>query len=162
MFVSKEEYMSKKDYRRAFTTAKRELHDLLTKRGEIDKRIDKLKTTIDHLGTLCGDESNLSAATLSSSASGMGITELIRLALKHATEPMKPKEVARQVHAWRPDLDQNHNLLASTHTVLKRLVNGGEAEAVPALGRKKAYKWISEVSRALKGVEYDKGKGFSE
>jgi hypothetical protein len=154
--------MTKRDYRRALETAKRELHNLLTKRAEIDKRIGKLKTTIDHLGMLCGDERSPIAQNLSSSASSIGITELIRLALKNSTEPMKPTEVAHQVHAWRPDLDKNHNLLASTHTVLKRLVKGGEAQEVPALGRKKAYKWISDVSRVLEGVHYDKGRGFSE
>jgi hypothetical protein len=154
--------MSKKDYRRAFQTAKRELHNLLTKREEIDKRIGKLTTTIDHLGKLCGDKSNPIAQDLFSSARSMGITELIRLALKHSIEPMRPTEVAHQVRVWRPNLDQNHNLLASTHTVLKRLVKGGEAQEVPALGRKKAYRWISDISRVLEGVHYDKGRGFSE
>jgi hypothetical protein len=151
--------MSKKDYKQAFEAAEHELRTLQTKREEIDKRIGKLKTVINNLDALCGNKANdLPPSSLSS----MGITDLIRLALKHSAQPMKPSEVAEQVHAWRADLDKNHNLLASTHTVLKRLIKSGEAEEVPALGRKKAYKWISDISRVLKGMHQDKGRGFAE
>jgi len=157
--------MATRDYRRALAAGKRELEDLLAKRERIDQRIAKLKTTMNDLAFLCGGKIDDPAAQtmISPAAKSMGITDLTRLALKTSSRPLTPAEVAHQVHTWRPELDRNHNLLASTHTILKRLVKGGEVEEVPALGRKKAYKWISDVARVLAGLQdIDKGRGFSK
>ena len=155
--------MSKRNYIRALDAAKRELQDLLARRDRMDKRAGELKTTIENLEVLCGARTvDPTAQALSQMSRSMGITDLIRLALKNSTEPISPKDVARQVYAWRPDFDKNHNLLASTHTVLKRLIKGREVKEVPGLGRKKNYKWISDISRVYESVRIERGKGFSE
>ena len=155
--------MSKRNYMRALDAAKRELEDLLARRDQIDKRVGELKTTIKNLEILCGARTiDPTTQTLAQMSPSMGITDLIRLALKNSAEPISPKDVARQVYAWRPDFDKNHNLLASTHTVLKRLVKGGEVKQVPGLGPKKNYKWISDISRVFESVRIERGKGFLE
>jgi len=157
--------MAKKDYRRAFAAAKRELGDLLKRREQIDKRIVTLKPILNDLAALCEAKTDqeFMHTVFPKDTKSCGITDLVRLALKREMEPLAPVDVRNQVLFLRPDLSKQSNLLASVHTVLKRLVKSGEVDEVPALSGKKAYRWISEVARVLswlKDVEW--GAGFKE
>lgn len=157
--------MGKKDYRRAFAAAKRELGDLLKRRERIDKRIATLKPILNDLAALCEAKTDQEFVQTVSpkDTKSFGITDLVRLALKREIGPLTPIEIRNQVLFLRPDLSKQSNLLASVHTVLKRLVKSDEVDEVPALGGKKAYRWISDVARVLSRLEHvEWGAGFKE
>jgi hypothetical protein len=157
--------MNKKDYRRAFMATKRELVSLLKRREQIDEQIAKLKPLVKDLAVLCEakPDEELMRSILPSNVESMGITDLVRLALKKSSRAVTPIEVRNQVLFFRSDLSQQRNLLASVHTVLKRIVRNGEAEEVPGLGGKKAYKWVSDVARVLSSLrDVQRGAGFKK
>ena len=155
--------MPKRKFKRAFTSLKKELLKLHRQREAIDKRIAKLGPIVDDLAALSGEpvSRELAQRAAPRDLGSMGITDAVRLALKRSGRPLTPRGVRDQLLTWRFDPARHTSLLASVHTILKRLVKSGQAEAVAILGGKKAYKWVSEVGRVLASLEYiDRGMGF--
>ncbi len=155
--------MPKRKFKGAFTSLKKELARLLRQREKIDKWIAKLGPIVDDLAALSGERVSRELAQRAAprDLGSMGITDAVRLALKKSGRPLTPRKVRDQLLSWRPDLARHTSLLASVHTILKRLVKSGQAEAVAVLGGKKAYKWVSEVGRVLASLEgVDRGMGF--
>jgi hypothetical protein len=71
----------------------------------------------------------------------LGITDACREALKIAGEPLTPIQVRDRIVDINPDLAKQSNLMASVHTVLKRL-EPKEATALTDKEGKLFYKWI--------------------
>ena len=108
--------MSKDDYRRALDAAVREYEKLSAERSALDDRLSQLHHSIAALTKLCGYEPTVP----------LGLTDACRLVLRNAVAPLTALEVRDRLASIGVDLDKYSNPLASIHTVLKRMHEGGE------------------------------------
>jgi len=123
--------MARHTYKQAYETAKLELLQTLEKREQLDQKIRKLKQSLKALGELCGaDPEEIDKLLLVEGFaidSRMGFTDAIRRLFRVHKAPLHPTEI-------RDDLlkvgigQEQVNLLSSIHTVLRRMVEGGEIE----------------------------------
>jgi len=138
--------------------------ELLRQRRTIDQRIARLVPFLKELAIQCDAKipDELWQETAPEDVAAIGITDAVRLALKTSVRPLRPKGVAEQLRKWKFAVHEYTNVLASIHTILKRLVKSGEATEV-LLSGKKAYQRVNEVSRVLSELEgIERGAGFKE
>ncbi len=116
-------------YRQAYETAKQELLQLLQKRDQLDQKIRKLKHSLKPLAELCGtDPADIDQILLAGGfaiESQLGFTDAIRRLFRIHETPLSPPEIRADLLKMGIGQDQV-NLLSSIHTVLRRLVEGGE------------------------------------
>jgi len=79
----------------------------------------------------------------------VGITEAARVILEENFFPLTAGEIKEKIETRKLNLARYSNPSAVIHTILKRLVQGGEVRIVPRAKGKKAYQWISPADRAL-------------
>lgn len=108
--------MSKDDYRRALDAAVREYETLIAEQSALEGRLAQLKHSIATLTKLCGYEPTVP----------LGLTDACRLVLRNAAGPLTALEVRDRLLSIGVALDNHSNPLASIHTVLKRMQDGGE------------------------------------
>ena len=108
--------MSKDDYKRALEAAVREYEKLTAKHADLEGRLAQLKHSIAALTKLCGYEPT----------TPLGLTDACRLVLRNAVAPLTALEVRDRLVSIGIDLGRYSNPLASIHTVLKRMHEGGE------------------------------------
>jgi DNA-binding CsgD family transcriptional regulator len=112
--------MDATEYKMAFEKARAEMEELIEQREEIDKRIAQLKQAIIALAPMAGKKPDI-LADWSRIFAEFGITDAIREVLHTADMPLTPLEVRDRLIQMKPDLQTQANLMASIHTVLKRL-----------------------------------------
>jgi hypothetical protein len=130
-----------------------ELRLLLQQRSEIMKRIGTVKQTISGLANLFGDgvlsEELLELVDRKSSGRQPGFTKACRMILMQAGRAMNARDMCDYFHQELPDLLARHkDPTASVTTVLNRLVEYGEAQAVLLNGRR-AWRWVAELPGEL-------------
>ncbi|HEY7403843.1 MAG TPA: hypothetical protein VIB39_09990 [Candidatus Angelobacter sp.] len=121
--------MARDTYKQAYETAKLDLLQLLQKRDQLDQKIRKLRQSLKPLGELCGaDPEEVDKLLLVEGFaidSPMGFTDAIRRLFRIHKTPLTPPEIRTDL--LKIGLGQNQvNLLSSIHTVLRRMVEGGE------------------------------------
>lgn len=126
-----------------------ELRQLLQQRAEIMKRIGTVKQTISGLANLFGDgvlnEELLELVDRKSSGRQPGFTKACRMILMESRHAMNSRDICDYFHEKMPALLARHkDPMASVTTVLNRLVDYGEAEAVISNGRR-AWRWVADV-----------------
>jgi hypothetical protein len=126
-----------------------ELRHLLQQRSEIMKRIGTVKQTISGLANLFGDgvlnEELLELVDRRSSGRQPGFTKACRMILMQAGRPMNARDICDYFQQKIPALLARHkDPMASVTTVLNRLVEYGEAQAVFSNGRR-AWRWVADV-----------------
>jgi hypothetical protein len=118
-------------YRQAYETAKQELLQYLQKRDQLDHKIRKLRLSLKPLGELCGaDPEEIDRLLLAEgfiADSPLGFTDAIRRLFRVHKTPLSPPEIRADLLKIGIGQDQV-NLLSSIHTVLRRMVEGGEIE----------------------------------
>jgi len=121
------------DYGKALKAARTELETLLKERVETDKRISRLKQTIDGLAALC-DETDVSAGLpfAQEPAADFGITTGIRRILS-AGMPMTATELRDALVQHGFDLNQYANEMAVIHNTIKRLQRQDEIAFIGVL-----------------------------
>ena len=123
--------MTRNAYKQAYETAKLELLHHLQKRDQIDREIRKLKETRKPLGQLCGaDPEEIDKLLLMEGFaidSPLGFTDAIRRLFRIHKTPLHPTEIREDLLRIGIGREQV-NLLSSIHTVLRRMVEGGEIE----------------------------------
>jgi hypothetical protein len=123
--------MARDTYKQAYETAKLELLQFLQKRNQLDQRIRKLRQSLKPLGELCGaDPEEVDKLLLMEGFaidSPMGFTNAIRRLFRIHKTPLSPPEIRHDLLKIGIGQDQV-NLLSSIHTVLRRMVEGGEIE----------------------------------
>lgn len=132
-----------------------ELRQLLRQRAEIMKRIGTVKQTISGLANLFGDavlnDELMELVDRKSSGRQPGFTKACRMILMESGRAMNSRDICDYFQAKMPDLLARHkDPMASVTTVLNRLVEYGEAEAVLANGRR-AWRWVADVPAATGG-----------
>ncbi len=114
--------MDLQDYKKAFAQAKADLEKLTEEREEIDRKMSKLKQAIIGLAPLADDDTMTFNQLLVPEWAAAGITDVIREVLNSAEKPLTPVEVRDRLVQMKPEMKEQMNLMASIHTVLKRLV----------------------------------------
>jgi hypothetical protein len=112
--------MASEDYRRALDAAIREYEQVGAQHAELGKRLSQLQETIRTLCKLCGYEATVP----------LGLTDACRLVLRSAGAPLSATQVRDRLQGMGLDLDRYANALSAVHTVLKRLTESGDAEAM--------------------------------
>ena len=126
-----------------------ELRQLLQQRAEIMKRIGTVKQTISGLANLFGDgllsEELMELVDRKSSGRQPGFTKACRMILMEAGRAMNARDICDHFQQKMPAMLARHkDPMASVTTVLNRLVEYGEAQAVVSNGRR-AWLWVAEV-----------------
>lgn len=126
-----------------------ELRQLLQQRSEIMKRIGTVKQTISGLANLFGDgvlnEELLELVDRKTSGRQPGFTKACRMILMESGRAMSSRDICEYFQEKMPALLARHkDPTASVTTVLNRLVEYGEAEAVMVNGRR-AWRWLAET-----------------
>jgi len=125
-----------------------ELRQLLQQRSEIMKRIGTVKQTISGLANLFGDgvltDELMELVDRKSSGRQPGFTKACRMILMQSGHAMNARDICDYFHQKIPALLARHkDPMASVTTVLNRLVDYGEAQAVLSNGRR-AWRWVAE------------------
>jgi hypothetical protein len=139
--------------------AHEELRQLLQQRSEIMKRIGTVKQTISGLANLFGDavlnEELMELVDRKTSGRQPGFTKACRMILMESGRAMSSRDICDYFQEKLPALLARHkDPTASVTTVLNRLVEYGEAEAVMVNGRR-AWKWVAD-SAAISSQRSDK------
>jgi hypothetical protein len=129
--------------------AHEELSVLLRQRAEIMKRIGTVKQTIAGLANLFGDGilSEDLAELVDRRRNGRkpGFTKACRMVLMDAGRALAAREVCEGIEKKMPAILARHkDPLASVTTVLNRLVEYGEAQAVVNAQGRRAWVWVAE------------------
>jgi hypothetical protein len=122
--------MTKARYQTAFDAARRELDELLARRNELETRIAQLRQIVATLAPLCGEPAEFD----------LGLTEACRSVLRGSVALRAP-DIRDRVQALGVDLSRYSNGLGAVHTVLKRLVDAGEANAYEGYDKKPFFCW---------------------
>ncbi len=125
-----------------------ELRQLLQQRAEIMRRIGTVKQTISGLANLFGDsildEELLELADRKGNGRRPGFTKACRMILMESGRAMTARDICDCFQRQMPELLARHkDPMASVTTVLNRLVDYGEAEAVLVSGRR-AWRWVAD------------------
>src|SRR6476469_8660904 len=123
--------MARETYKQAYATAKLELLEQLQKRDALDQKIRKLKQTVKALGELCGaDPEEIDKLLLVEGFAidaKPGFTDAIRRLFRIHQTALSPTDVREDLVKIGVGVGQV-NLLASIHTVLRRIAEAGEIE----------------------------------
>lgn len=130
-----------------------ELRQLMQQRADIMKRIGTVKQTISGLANLFGDsvlnEELMELVDRKSNGRQPGFTKACRMMLMEAGRAMSARDICVYFEKNLPSLLARHkDPMASVTTVLNRLVEYGEAEAVTSNGRR-AWRWVAESAQEL-------------
>lgn len=128
--------------------AHEELRHLLQQRSEIMKRIGTVKQTISGLANLFGDnvlnEELMELVDRKTTGRQPGFTKACRMILMESGRAMSSRDICDYFQEKMPALLARHkDPTASVTTVLNRLVEYGEAEAVMVNGRR-AWRWVAD------------------
>ncbi len=144
--------MTQETYREALRAAIRDLSALMsqreeldTKRDELDRNIFQLREGLFGLAILCGTDTNQLAKRYPELfpdliSPDVGLTDAVRKAMASKRNFVSPVEVKDRLARMGFDVTKHKNILASIHTVLKRLVASEEAET-GIRDEKIVYRW---------------------
>jgi hypothetical protein len=140
--------MTTETYKQALKQAKADLAEqvaILGKAQEAAERAEKamveLRQTVSALQRLCGEPEFVEEDAL-------GLTDAIRMAFKTYMPDELGSPMGMDAHGVRTKLESMGyggrwgNLLASIHTVIKRLVAKGELEGAGNVNGRDIYKWV--------------------
>lgn len=146
---SKAEYGDTAHVQQVVRQAHEELRVLLQQRAEVMKRIGTVKQTIAGLANLFGNEvlndELLELVDRKTNGRQPGFTKACRMILMQMGRPMSAREISDHLGQNMPEILARHkDPMASVTTVLNRLVEYGEAQAVMANGRR-AWRWVADT-----------------
>ena len=95
-----------------------EYERLVEERACLDARILQLQNKIRHVASIVD-------VTVDDPIRQLGLTDAIRYVIQHAREPMSPVDVRDELLKRYCNPEDYRNLLASVHTVMKRLERVG-------------------------------------
>lgn len=141
--------------------AEQELRQLIEERAEITKRIGTVQRTMVGLAKLFGDDilrsDLLHLFARERGTRQPGITWACRKILMETRRPMGARDVCDEIQRTTPALLANHkHPTASITTILRRLVDYGEAKALPGDDGQCAWLWVAE--RESRSIEKTDGE----
>jgi hypothetical protein len=122
--------VAKDHYKLALQAARDELAELEREKARIVKRISELQQGIVGLSALAGDEIGKKPNSMMDVLAGVGVetglTDAVRMITSSFGFPMTPKQVRDALLHFGYNLSGYSNILASLHTIMKRLATTGE------------------------------------
>lgn len=123
--------MTKDHYKIALQAARDELAELEREKAKIEKRISELQQGIVGLSALAADEAGgEKPQSMMDVLAGVGVetglTDAVRMITSSFGFPMTPKQVRDALLHLGYDLSGYSNILASLHTIMKRLATAKE------------------------------------
>jgi hypothetical protein len=140
------------NWKKVIENAREELAQLEAQREGIDKRMLQLKRIIFAASQMIEDASG-SFSSIKEELDALGITEFCREIFHYERKALTPREVRSGLLARGMDLSGQKNIMASIHTVLKRLVAQGYLVVETAPDGGTAYRnpmALSEIHRRKK------------
>lgn len=143
-------------YRDTLTQSLRELEQLMAERETLEDRLEKMDGRIMRLRRVANSVSPLCGITASQLAAehpelfpdnldpDTGLTDAVREVLRANTFYMSPIDVRDSLKLRGYDIGKYKNVLASIHTILKRLKDQDEVYVGTRDGRT-TYKWNPET-----------------
>jgi len=131
-------------------SAQRELKELLLQRAVVMKRIGTIKQTLAGLANIFGD-SVLSDELLillhrQGAKRRSGFTRACRVVLMESVEPLSARQICDHLRRKFPDLlDHHKDPVASTTTILNRLVAYSEVRCFISPTGRRVWEWIAEA-----------------
>lgn len=137
--------------------AHEELRQLMQQRADVMKRIGTVKQTIAGLANLFGDdvlnEELMELVDRKSNGRQPGFTKACRMILMEAGRALSARDICEHFQQKMPSMLARHkDPMASVTTVLNRLVEYGEAQAVLTSTGRRAWRWVAEPASEL-GVQ---------
>jgi hypothetical protein len=137
--------------------AHEELRQLLQQRADVMRRIGTVKQTISGLANLFGDavlsEELLELVDRKSNGRQPGFTKACRMILMEAGRALSARDVCDEIRKKVPPILARHkDPVASVTTVLNRLVDYGEAQAVVLTNGRRAWRWIADAAVPMNGA----------
>ncbi len=134
--------------REVVRAAQTELKDLIRQKTVIMKRIGTVRQTLLGLANLFGDDilsDDLLGAERKGSGRQPGFTRACRRVLMTAESPLSAREISERLRIQIPlVLDRHKDPLASVTTVLNRLVEYGEAQALFREDGRRTWQWAAD------------------
>jgi len=158
--------MTENTYKEALIAAQQELTQLLTKRGELDARIARLRETIVSLSYLVNSEGQ----TESLNVTGLGLTDAVAKVLRLSGMALSPANIRDELARLGFDVKKYTDIIPNITKVLQRLSEKGHVDvSTPGKGERRLYNWSPiQPSRHLRetcpkcfgtGIEVVPGKG---
>lgn len=150
--ASKLPSVNRDHYTAALEAARQELAELEDQRTTIDKRISELQQGIVGLSALANESGGGKPQSMMDVLAGVGVetglTDAVRMITSSFGFPMTPKQVRDALLHLDYNLSGYSNILASLHTIMKRLAKAGELiNVVDDAGNEiGAYAWNPTVS----------------
>jgi hypothetical protein len=125
--------MDASEYKKMAEAIQIEIESLEIQQEDIERRIARLKQALIGLAPLA-DESQPSGLgawfgeAVTTELQSMSISDVTRQIFQAASKPLAPTEVKQQLLNMGKDLSGQKNLMASIHSLLKRLVASGDIE----------------------------------
>jgi hypothetical protein len=134
--------------------AHEELRTLIQQRADVMKRIGTVKQTIAGLANLFGDgvlsEELMEMVDRKSSGRQPGFTKACRMILMESGRAMSARDICEYFQQRMPSLLARHkDPMASVTTVLNRLVDYGEAQAVLSGSGRRAWIWVADSPNTM-------------
>ena len=131
--------------------AHEELRQLLHQRADVMKRIGTVKQTISGLANLFGDavlsEELLELVDRRTNGRQPGFTKACRMILMESGRAVTARDICDYFQQKMPTMLARHkDPMASVTTVLNRLVDYGEAQAVLTNSGRRAWRWVAEAA----------------
>jgi hypothetical protein len=149
--------MANIDYHRTLYEAKQDLARHLVKRQELDEKIARLHAVVTNLQNLCAEMDrkrfDKGVDRVIKKDLKAGITQSARVILQETFFPVTPSDLLKKIEARKYNLTRYVNPLAVIHTVLKRLVRGGEVRETLQAHGKKTYQWVTTADKALSELQ---------
>ncbi len=130
-------------------SAERELDELQRQRAGLMKRIGTIKQTLAGLADIFGDavlpDELLTLLHRRASGRRPGFTRACRVVLMESVEPLGARQICDHLKQRFPDLLEHHkDPVASTTTVLGRLVEYAEARCFVNPSGRRVWQWVAE------------------
>lgn len=117
--------------------AREQREEVIRKQEELEQQIMELRRTVAALSALCGEPFD--------EDDEFGLTDSIRMALRTHPGALNAQQVKTRLEQIGYKTDST-NLLASVHTILKRLALKGELDDSATVDGKTAYRWNANYS----------------
>jgi hypothetical protein len=138
--------MTQDHYKASLRQAKQDLGHAVEELGETQAKTEELETQIADLRQVVAVLSKLCGEEMVEIEDALGLTDSIRKVMRSSNEALTAQAVRLRLEADGFNTRKYGNLLASIHTVLKRLAEKGQiAPAGTTADGKAAFKWITRL-----------------
>jgi hypothetical protein len=162
------------DYRKLVTDIRKEIELLEVQHEDISRRLARLRQSLIGLAPLAEEQEQefnsgaeaLAGFSLKGLLVDMTITDSARQILQAAPNPLSPVQIKDQLIGMGKDFSGHKNMMASIHSLIKRLVESAEIETKDN-GLTYSWKWkgiptMAQLPPPPKSAAHDSGMRGNE